>query len=538
MVDEEATAREHVARLIADLGRAEAYPYPVDSIALEETHASLAFLAGDFVYKVKKPVDFGFLDFSTLERRKFFCEEELRLNRRLTHDVYLEIVPVVEVGGRLSFHGDGPTHDYAVKMRRLDDRNMLGYLVETNQVDPAVWPALSQRLAQFYSEAATGDGVNEWGSLPIVWRNIEENLEQSQPYVGSIVAPVQLELIEDISRQFLDREKDLLQARMEAGKVREGHGDLHLAHIYVEGLGPGDLQIIDCIDFNPRLRCLDLAVDIAFLSMDLEYHGEPQLARHIVDLLTRDLDDPDLPRLVQFFSIYRAHVRAKVACFRADEIAPESPEFFVVRNEAERYFDLATSYIVEPRRKTLFLVGGLSGTGKSVISRRLARSVGGGMVSSDSIRMELAGKSPAERESVDFGAGIYTEEFTERTYERMFERGEKILVSGRSVVLDATFLNPRWRERAQELASRLELDLLLIECQCPPDVARERLTRRAKELLEPSEADWAIYQQQRQRYGESFDELEELPMLTLKTDRPSAQILNEVLSSIDLQRRL
>ena len=537
MVDVEATAREHIARLIADLARSDAYPNPVDSIALEETHASLAFLAGDFVYKVKKPVDFGFLDFSTLERRKFFCEEELRLNRRLTHDVYLEIVPVVEVGGRLSFHGDGPTLDYAVRMRRLDDHQMLRFLVEKNRVDEGVWPALSQRLARFYSEAATGEGINEWGTLPIVWRNIEENLQQSEPYAGSIVAPIQLRLIDEVSRQFLDREKDLLAARLEAGKVREGHGDLHLAHIYVEGPGPDDLQIIDCIDFNPRLRCLDVSVDVAFLSMDLDYHGHSALARHVVNLLSADLKDADLSRLVQFFSIYRAHVRAKVACFRADEIAPELPEFFAVRNEAERYFDLATSYIVEPTRTTLFLVGGLSGTGKSVVSRRLARSIGAGLVSSDSIRLELADKTPAERQTVEYGTGIYTDDFNEQTYERMFERAQALLADGRSAVLDATFLNPRWRERAKDLSARTGSDLLLIECQCPPEVARERLTRRARELLEPSEADWAIYQEQRHRYGESFGDLE-LPLLTLQTDQSSAMILDEVLSRLHLRRRL
>ena len=538
MVDAEAVAREHVSRLIADLGRSEAYPYPVDSIALEETHASLAFLAGDFVYKVKKPVDFGFLDFSTLERRKFFCEEELRLNRRLTRAVYLEVVPVVESGGRLAFHGEGPTLDYAVKMRRLDDNQILAYLVETNQVDDSVWPALSQRLARFYSEAATGEGVNEWGTLPIVWRNIEENLEQSEPYVGTIVAPTQLRLIDEVSRQFLERETALLEARLNAGKVREGHGDLHLAHICVEGPGPDGLQIIDCIDFNPRLRCLDVSVDIAFLSMDLDYHGHPALARRVVSLLSTDLQDPDLHRLVQFFSIYRAHVRAKVACFRADEIAPELPEFFAVRSEAERYFDLATSYIVEPARTSLFLVGGLSGTGKSVISRRLARSIGAGLVSSDSIRLELAGKTPAERHTVDYGTGIYTDDFTELTYERMFERAEQLLADGRSVVLDATFLNPHWRDRAEELASRTGVDLMLVECQCPPDVARERLVRRARELLEASEADWAIYQEQRRRYGESFGEVDALPLLTVQTDRASAMILDEVLSQLDLKRRL
>ena len=538
MVDLEANAREHTARLIADLGRSEAYPYPVDSIALEETHASLAFLAGDFVYKVKKPVDFGFLDFSTLERRKFFCEEELRLNRRLTHGVYLEMVPVVEVGGRLAFHGEGETHDYAVKMRRLDDNKILGHLVDSNQVDDAVWVALSQRLTRFYAETATGEGVNEWGTVAADWHNIEENLDQSAPYVGTIVAPAQLQLIDDVSRQFLEQERSLLEARLAAGKVREGHGDLHLAHICVEGPAVDDLQIIDCIEFNPRLRCLDMAVDIAFLSMDLDYHGHLAFARRIVDLLAHDLDDADLPRLVQFFSIYRAHVRAKVACFRCNEIAPELPEYFAVRNEAERYFDLATSYIVESRRPTLFLVGGLSGTGKSVISRRLARSIGAGLVSSDSIRLELAGKTPAERQTVDYGTGNYSEDFTNRTYEQMFDRAEELLSTGRSAVLDATFLNPRWRERAREMAERLGVELLLIECQCPPEVARERLTKRARELFEASEADWAIYQEQRHRYGESFGEVEELPLLTVQTDRPSGMILDDVLSRLDLRRRL
>jgi aminoglycoside phosphotransferase family enzyme/predicted kinase len=538
MVDVEANAREHTARLIADLGRSEAYPYPVESIALEETHASLAFLAGDFVYKVKKPVDFGFLDFSTLERRKFFCEEELRLNRRLTHGVYLEMVPVVEVGGRLAFHGEGATHDYAVKMRRLDDNQILRYLVDSNQVEDAVWVALSQRLTRFYAEAATGEGVNEWGTVAADWHNIEENLDQSAPYVGTIVAPAQLQLIDDISRQFLEQERSLIEARLAAGKVREGHGDLHLAHICVEGPAVDDLQIIDCIEFNPRLRCLDIAVDIAFLSMDLDYHGHPAFARKIVDLLAHDLQDADLPRLVQFFSIYRAHVRAKVACFRSNEIAPEMPEYYAVRNEAERYFDLATSYIVESRRPTLFLVGGLSGTGKSVISRRLARSIGAGLVSSDSIRLELAGKTPAERQTVDYGTGIYSDDFTNRTYEQMFDRAEDLLGTGHSAVLDATFLNPRWRERARGIAERLGVDLLLIECQCPPEVARERLTKRARELFEASEADWAIYQEQRQRYGESFGEVEELPLLTVQTDRPSGMILDDVLSRLDLRRRL
>lgn len=538
MIDQEATVREHVARLIADLSRSEAYPYAVELVALEETHISLAFLAGDFVYKVKKPVNFGFLDFSTLEQRRFFCEEELRLNRRLTHGVYLEVVPVVEAGGRLQFGGPGPVSDYAVKMRRLADENMLRFKVDNNTVEDDTLVALADRLTAFYAEAATGPGVDEWGTTEAVWRNIEENIVQSQPYAGPIAAPAQLQIIDEASRDFLRENEDLFQARIAAGRVREGHGDLHLAHICVEGPGPDGLQIIDGLEFNPRLRCGDVAIDIAFLAMDLTYHGRPDLAERMVDLLAERLEDPDLSRLVQFFSIYRAHVRAKVACFRSDELAPELPEFFVVRNEAARYFDLAVSYIVEPRRPTLFLVGGLSGTGKSVISRRLARSLGTGLVSSDSVRLELAGRRTEDRRTVEYGTGIYTEDFTQRTYEMLFERARQELAAGRSVVLDATFLNPRWREQSRDLSLELDVEMLFIECQAPADVVRSRLTRRAKELYESSEADWAIYQQQRARYGDSVTDISNVPQIQLDTNRPMGDVFDVLLSQLDLKRRL
>lgn len=323
--------------------------------------------------------------------------------------------------------------------------------------------------------------------------------------------------------------------------MREGHGDLHLEHICVEAPGVEGLQILDCIEFSPRLRCGDVAFDIAFLAMDLDYRGEHRLAARFVDLMSDRLSDPDLRRLVQFFAIERAHVRNKVACFRTDELAPELEEFYAVRGEAERYIDLATSYIVEPARPTVFMVGGLSGTGKSVVSRRLARAIGARLVSSDSIRLELAGREPGDRRPASYGEGIYSAEFNTRTYETMFERGRAALAAGRSVVFDATFLDPRWRARGREVAEAAGADLYLIECQCPPDIVRDRLARRARELFEPSEADWSIYQKQRARYGAALAAVAEkdgAPDLVVQTNRPTSRILEEILTSIALRRKL
>ncbi|CCF84143.1 AAA family ATPase [Nitrolancea hollandica] len=538
MVDPEEAARDHLSRIIADLSRPEAYPDPVDTIELEETHASAVFLTSDFVYKVKKPVDFGFLDFSTLERREFFAHEEVRLNQRLTRDVYLGVVPVVEVGGRLQLFGEGPVVEYAVKMRRLPDDRMLSALLAKGLAGEEIFAAVAERLSQFYGGAATGPGIDEWGTTAAVWRNIRENLDQTAPYLGTIVAPFQLQLIEEVSTRFLGQESECFAERAARGMIREGHGDLHLAHICIEGPNLFDLQIFDCIEFNPRLRCGDVAVDAAFLAMDLDYHGHRELARAFINHLSQELQDPDLARLVHFFSIYRAHVRAKVACFRSNELAPEMPEYLAVKREAERYFDLATSYIVEPEVPTMFLVGGLSGTGKSVVARRLARSLDATLVSSDVVRKELAGLPPETRVPVKYGTGIYTPEHTERTYETILERARGLLAEGRSVVLDATFLDSRWHEQAHEVASSTGADVLLIECRCPPAVVYERLERRARVASEPSDADWSVYQQQRERFGDTLVRVVEMPCIAINTDQSSSLILDTILSSLRLRQRL
>lgn len=530
--------RIHRAWLLSELSHPEAYPFPVQRIDIEETHISLVFLVDGYAYKVKKPVNFGFLDFSTLDRRRRFCEEEVRLNQRLTDGVYYGVVPITAEGTHLRVEGTGEIVDYAVKMRRLDPQRMLLALLRVGAVTPEILAALAERLAAFFRDAARGPEIDQWGTPEAIWFNIRENLEQTEPYLGVVIAPSQHAWIAHASERFLHEHLDLFLRRVQEGHIVEGHGDLHLAHIYVESLQPKRFQIVDCIEFNPRLRCGDVAVDLAFLTMDFDHHGHPEHATWLTLRMSDLLDDPELPRLVHFYSIYRAHVRAKVNCFRIDELAPESEEYAAVRTQAERYIDLATSYLVEPREPLLILVGGLSGTGKTTLARRLGRCLSSPVLSSDIIRKELAGVPLERHQELPFGAEIYSAELTQATYRTLLERAAQHLDQGRSVILDATFLDPAWREAAAALAREHRTPAILIECRCPMAIVQERLRYRAQEPGQVSEATWSIYLEQRARYGETLSAPPGVEHLVVDTAQPAALALDNVLTRLPLRDRL
>lgn len=529
--------RTHQAWLLSELSRPEAYPIPVNQVDIEETHISLVFLAGDYAYKVKKPVNFGFLDFTTLERRRHFCEEEVRLNQRLTNGVYLGVVPITTDGTHLFVEGKGEIVEFAVKMRRLDASRTLLRLLSSHALSETLLAALADRLTQFFRSAARSPEIEQWGTPEAVWFNIRENIEQTEPYVGTIFAPIQHHWIGMLSERFLRERLDLFLRRIREGHIIEGHGDLHLAHIYVEQEAPPLFQIVDCIEFNPRLRCGDVAVDLAFLTMDLDHHGAAPLAAWLTLRLSDLLDDVELPQLVHFYSVYRAHVRAKVNCFRTDELAPESEEFLAVRTQAERYVDLATSYLVEPQGQLLLLIGGLSGTGKSSLARRLARSLRLSLYSSDIVRKELAGVPLDRREALPYGSDIYGKELTEATYQTLLDRAEQDLRSGKSVVLDATFLNSAWREAAAVLGSRYGARVILVECRCPISIVQERLRYRPQEPGQVSEATWPIYLEQRARYGETMSAPPGVQHLIVDSSQPLPLVLDSTLQQLPLRER-
>jgi hypothetical protein len=318
-----------------------AYPEPPARVELVQTQISYVFLAGDLVYKVKKPVDMGFLDYSTLEKRLALCRKEVELNRRLCLEAYLGVAAVTLEKGAYKVEGKGEPLEYAVKMRRLPTGSMMDVLLVQGRVTPAMVGRVAQTIADFHARAATSDEINRLGGLAAVIKNTEENFEQTEKYFGVIIAPRTFERIRDYTRRFIQINRPLFQRRAAAGRIRDCHGDLHAAHVcFCE-----NICIYDCIEFIDRLRYTDVAADMAFLAMDLDHYNRADLAGVFVERYVEASGDRELLELLEFYKCYRAYVRGKVGCFQYDDplISPEDKGKIVAA--ARSYFELAESYI-------------------------------------------------------------------------------------------------------------------------------------------------------------------------------------------------
>lgn len=470
---------------VAALLHPEAYPHPADDIRLHETHISWVVLAGRYAYKIKKPVNFGFLDFSTRERRAAVCADEVRLNRRLAPDVYLGVVELVERNGAYFVGGPGRPVEPMVWMRRLPEAGMLPNLLRAGAVDARLVRRIARRLARFHATAATGPGVDEYGALPTLRTNWQENFDQTAPFVGrTLLATVRTAIVAYVER-FLNEQQPLLERRVASGRIREGHGDLHAASICIEGRR---IQLFDCLEFNPRFRCADVAAEVAFLAMDLDHFGRADLADAFVDAYVRASGDAELPRLLDFYRCYRAFVRGKVLSLRLTEpgLSPEQETRTI--EEARAYFDLAWAYAGGLGRAMLLVTMGLPASGKTSLAAALAQRLGLVHLSSDVVRKELVGLAPTERCPAAFGAGLYTPAMTRRVYAALRRRGAAWLRRGRSVVLDATYSQPAERAAVARLAARLGAPLLVLVCRVDEATARQRLAARAADPRTASDA--------------------------------------------------
>lgn len=320
------------------LFKPEAYDEKTSKVELIQTHISYVFLTDDHVYKVKKPVDFGFLDYTTLKKRKFFCQEELRLNRRLCPDVYLEVVPINRWGSEIKIKGRGRTIEYAVKMRRLADDRIMTRLLEDDKVDAQTVGQIAKIMADFHSNAKTGRGVNRYGSVGQIRANCEQNFEQTQAFIGKTIE--NFDLIKERTYGFLDGNKELFEDRIKAGRIRDCHGDLRSQNIFIDD----KIYIIDCIEFNKEFRCQDVASDIAYLAMDLDFYGKEGLSDILVEGYAKHSGDKDLQRLMNFYKCYRAYVLVKVNSFRFADKGMSDEERVKSKELAGRYFDLAMRY--------------------------------------------------------------------------------------------------------------------------------------------------------------------------------------------------
>jgi uncharacterized protein len=525
--------------IVAAMMRPEMYPDRPRSVEVRQTHVSCAFIAGDYVYKIKKPVRFAFLDASSLARRYQLCMDEVRLNRRLAPEVYLGVVPILSRGGELVLGAASGGADasraaveWAVRMRRLDDATMLDRMVAEHRVSATQIRAIAARLAAFHRAAATNHGW-KYGAAASIWRLVRGNVGDLALDCADAIAG-DLDELERFAHQRIELRWSLLNRRALDGRVCEGHGDLRCEHV---SLARDSVTIIDCVEFSEGLRYVDVASDVGFLAMDLDRLGAHALSDELVGAYRETSGDADLPLLIPLYKFHRALVRAKVECLTSRDAAIAPERRLAATGAARRYVALALDFARESR-PAMIVVCGLSGSGKSTIARRLADRLGFEWLRSDEVRKRLAGVAPAERLSESYAAGAYSSEFTEKTYSALLNEAAARLHGGAGVIVDATFGVPAYRAQALALAERAHVPALFVECVASHDEIVRRLTARAGRADEISDAGVATYLRQ---CGE-FVALNEIPQcahLAVDTEQgleaASASII-ERLKSIDRVR--
>lgn len=328
--------------LVQALLNPKAYPEtPPQGIELVQTQMSFVFLTDDYVYKVKKPVNLGYLDYTTLDRRHFYCQREIELNRRLCPDAYLGVVPISRDKDNISIEGQGKVIEYAVKMRRLPQQAMMNVLLANNQVSSQMVTNLAQRLVEFHQRAETNASISAFGNLDAITQNTEENFSQTVEYIGRTISQAKYRHIKNYTSSFIDKNASLFRKRIIDGRIRDCHGDLHAAHIcFANGI-----CIYDCIEFNDRFRYCDVASEIAFLAMDLDHYGRADLSQSFVNAYVDMSQDKELLQLLNLYKCYRAYVRGKVESFKLDDSYISEEEKTKTLAVAKSYFDLAESYI-------------------------------------------------------------------------------------------------------------------------------------------------------------------------------------------------
>lgn len=480
-------------RLIERLQRRpQAFPHPAADVPCIETHISWVLLAGDCAYKFKKPLKLDFLDYSTLALRRAACEEELRINRRAAPGLYLGVVPVRGTAAAPRLGGDGPVLDWAVQMRRFDQAALLSWLIEQGRLLPEHIDRLARQLARFHGaadRAPAQGGFGTPGAVRAVVRQVVEPLREPVAQLGDPALAIALDTV----ARWTEAQGQALAAafaqRLAQGQVRECHGDLHLGNLV---LIDGEPQLFDAIEFNPGFRWIDCMSDLAFLLMDLQARGRADLAWRLLNAWLEQTGDYAGLRLLPYYLVYRALVRARVAALRLAQL--DGAARSAAQQELAHYLRLAAQFMCE-RERRLWLTCGVSGSGKSSQSQALLEARGLVRLRADVERKRLFGLPP-EASSAGLAQDIYTAEATARTYERLALLARELLVSGLPVLVDATFLSRARRAAFRALARELDVPCLILVFEAPETVLYERVRRRALAGGDASEAGEAVLRSQ------------------------------------------
>ncbi len=477
--------------LIRSLGKAASYDHTTDPVQDMETHISHVLLTGGFAYKIKKPLDLGFLDFSTLDKRLQACQEEVRLNRRLAPDYYLGVVPITGTPAAPHVNGVGTAFEYAVKMRQFPPHATLDRLDAEGRLTASQIETIAARVADFHlHDCAHAETDSAWGDPQHVWQPVAENFLQIAPLLSDPAARRQLESLQRWSEVEHARLTPLLAIRKRDGYIRECHGDLHLGNLaWVDER----LLVFDCLEFNPALRWIDIVSDIAFCYMDLMQRNHADWAWLLLNTWLEKTGDHAGLALLRYYAVYRALVRAKVAVLRTGQTTGAEQQ--VAETEARTLLQLAAT-LSQTLPLWLDITHGLSGSGKTTVSQARMQSPGAIRLRSDVERKRLAGLDAQAHSHSGVGQDLYAADATRRTYAHLARLAGELLDAGWPVLVDATF-TARWqRDRLREQAQSRDVAFRILDCQVPLDILRERIVQRARAGRDASEAGLDVLQHQ------------------------------------------
>ncbi|MDJ0743565.1 MAG: AAA family ATPase [Xenococcaceae cyanobacterium MO_167.B27] len=506
-----------ISALISQMQQSEFYPHPVaDNIELVQTHVSYVLLTGDYAYKLKKSVNFGFLDYSTLEKRKHFLDAEISLNSAIAPELYLEVLPITQEGEKFILNGSGEPVAYTLKMRQFPQENLFINLFDAGKLSIEKMEELGKIVAEFHKNAVTNEYISSFGKVEKIRQAFDENYAQTQGYIGRAQTQEQLTATQAYTDNFFAEREDLFNSRINNNKIKECHGDLHLKNIC---LWQDKIQLFDRIEFNEPFRFVDVIYDVAFAMMDLEAKGKQDFANAFLNTYLEETGDWEGLPLLPLYLSRQAYVRAKVTSFLLDD--PAIPE--TVKQEASQtatnYYKQAWEYTQRKSGK-LILMSGLSGSGKTTVAKTIARNTGAIHIRSDAVRKHIAGIA-LEATGSD---SIYTPQMNQKTYDRLLELGVMLVQEGFTVILDAKYDRIDYRHKVIDAIKLHNISLQIIHCTAPLEVLRDRLNQRSGDISDAT-ADLLTTQQAK---AEAFTQEEQVYVTTIDTSNTDWKSLKAI----------
>lgn len=495
--------------LVKALTQADAFDHPVESIQIVETHISWLILTGEYAYKIKKPVNFGFLDFSTLAQRRLYCEEEIRLNRRLAGEIYLSVAAIVGSVENPKIYGEGEVLEYAVKMRQFPGEQLLSDLAERGELGIDIIDQLGITLAHFHENVARSGQDATYGDSLIIKEWFDENFAQIIPWIINDNDLQQLNHLQQWGENQWQIHSALMAQRKQQGHVRECHGDLHLGNITM--INPVAVPF-DCIEFNPHIRWIDTINEMAFLLMDLHRYGYDQLAYRLLNQYLQLTGDYESVALLPYYLVYRALVRAKVSILRLQQCT-ESEKQDIEKNFSH-YLNLAEQF-TQTRKPLLLITHGFSGSGKSTFAKRLAEELHALQIRSDIERKRLYGFTAEAKTDCGITEGMYSEWATFKTYQHLINLVKPVIEAGITVILDAAFLASWQRGMFRRVAGSLGVPMLILDFTASTETLIARLQQRTNDA---SEANVAVLRHQ-QKTAEPLQNYEKTLTVTIDTEQ-------------------